>query len=54
MYHHSKSCWWFSKWFWRLENEKKFGDIKKEFCLKTIEFGDITIKSVGDFEIKFG
>jgi hypothetical protein len=32
-----------------MENKKNFGDFKKEFWLKTIEFGDITIKSVGDF-----
>ncbi len=48
-YNHSKNYWWFSKWFWWLENENNFGDLIKEFWLKTIEFGDITIKSVGDF-----
>ncbi len=31
-----------------------FADFIYEFWLKTIEFGDITIKSVGDFLIKFG
>jgi hypothetical protein len=33
---------------------KYFGWFSIEFWLKTIEFGDITIKSVGDFLIKFG
>jgi hypothetical protein len=32
-----------------LENENNVGDFIMEFWLKTIEFGDITIKSVGDF-----
>jgi hypothetical protein len=32
-----------------LENEKNFGDCIYKFWLKTIDFGNITIKSVGDF-----
>jgi hypothetical protein len=44
-----QNYWSFSKWFWLLENENNFGDFIMEFWLKTIEFGDITNKSVGDF-----
>ena len=38
----------------KLENENNIGDFVQNFWLKTTEFGDITIKSVGDFLIKFG
>ncbi len=33
---------------------KRILQILWEFWLKTIEFDDITINSVGDFKIKFG
>ena len=36
-YNHSKNYWWFSKWFWWLENENNFGDFIQEFWWCIIE-----------------